>query len=68
MPTNRGPVETPPARTIGDWLESIGLGRFRDLFAAQEIDDETLGEITETDLEGWGVPFGARKRLMRAIA
>ncbi len=68
MPTNTGPVETPPARAIVDWLESIGLGRFRDLFAAQEIDDETLGEITETDLEGWGVPFGARKRLMRAIA
>ena len=68
MPTNTGPVETPPARTIGDWLQSIGLGRFRDLFAAQEIDDETLSEITETDLEGWGVPFGARKRLMRAIA
>jgi len=68
MPTNTGPVETPPARTIGDWLQSIGLGRFRDLFAAQEIDDETLSEITETDLEGGGVPFGARKRLMRAIA
>ena len=68
MPTNTGPVETPPIGTIDEWLQSIGLGRFRDLFAAQEIDDETLSELTELDLEGWGVPFGARKRLMRAIA
>ena len=68
MPTNTGPVETPPISTIDEWLQSIGLGRFRDLFAAQEIDDETLSELTELDLEGWGVPFGARKRLMRAIA
>jgi class 3 adenylate cyclase/tetratricopeptide (TPR) repeat protein len=68
MPTNTGPVETPRVSAIGDWLQSIGLGRFRDLFAAEEIDDETLSEITESDLEGLGVPFGARKRLMRAIA
>lgn len=68
MPTNTGPAETPTVRTIDDWLQSIGLGRFRELFAAQEIDDETLSEVTEADLEGWGVPFGARKRLMRAIA
>ena len=68
MPTHTGPVETPPIGTIDEWLQSIGLGRFRELFAAQEIDDETLSELTELDLEGWGVPFGARKRLMRAIA
>src|SRR5262249_26959693 len=68
MLTGRGPIGTVSSMAIGDWLQSIGLGRFRDLFAAQEIDDETLREITEADLEAWGMPFGARKRLMRAIA
>ncbi|HLM14303.1 MAG TPA: adenylate/guanylate cyclase domain-containing protein, partial [Reyranella sp.] len=68
MPTNTGSVQTSSASTIDEWLQSIGLGRFRELFVAQEIDDESLAEITEADLERWGVPFGPRKRLMRAIA
>ena len=68
MPTNTGSVQTSSASTIDEWLQSIGLGRFRELFVAQEIDDESLTEITEGDLERWGVPFGPRKRLMRAIA
>ncbi|MBL6613541.1 MAG: AAA family ATPase [Reyranella sp.] len=68
MSTDADPVHTPSVSAIGDWLQSVGLGRFRDLFAQQEVDDEALGEITEADLESWGVPFGPRKRLMRVIA
>ena len=68
MPTNTGSVQTSSASTIDEWLQSIGLGRFRELFVAQEIDDKSLAEITEADLDRWGVPFGPRKRLMRAIA
>lgn len=67
MSTTTEPEGPSSSDTIGDWLQSIGLGRFRDLFVVQEIDDEALSEITEFDLERWGVPFGPRKRLMRAI-
>ena len=67
MPTNTGSVQTSSASTIDEWLQSIGLGRFRELFVAQEIDAESLAEITEADLERWGVPFGPRKHLLRAI-
>lgn len=67
MSTNSGPAGTSSEDTIGDWLHSVELDRFRELFAAQEIDEDSLSEITEPDLERWGIPFGPRKRLMRAI-
>jgi class 3 adenylate cyclase/tetratricopeptide (TPR) repeat protein/energy-coupling factor transporter ATP-binding protein EcfA2 len=61
-------MDTPEDPAIGAWLDQLGLGRYRALFAAQEIDTETLAEVTEPDLERWGIPFGPRKRLARAIA
>ena len=66
MDTDTG-RQNPSITEIGDWLEELGFGRFRALFAEQEIDPEMLAEITEDDLDRWGVPFGSRKRLMRAI-
>jgi hypothetical protein len=60
-------MDTPDDPAIGAWLDQIGLGRYRALFAAQEIDTETLPEVTEQDLERWGIPFGPRKRLVKAI-
>jgi class 3 adenylate cyclase/tetratricopeptide (TPR) repeat protein/energy-coupling factor transporter ATP-binding protein EcfA2 len=61
-------MDTPEDPAIGAWLDQLGLARYRALFAAQEIDTETLREVTETDLERWGIPFGPRKRLAKAIA
>jgi class 3 adenylate cyclase/predicted ATPase len=60
-------MDTPDDPAIGAWLDQIGLGRYRALFAEQEIDTETLAEVTEQDLERWGIPFGPRKRLVKAI-
>jgi SAM domain (Sterile alpha motif) len=50
---------------VGDWLRSLGLGRYEALFHASEIDADVLPELTEVDL---GVPIGHRKRLLRAIS
>ena len=61
----------PPALTldeIGDWLRAIGLGQYERLFRENEIDGEVLLEVTELDLEKFGIPFGHRKRLIKAIA
>jgi class 3 adenylate cyclase/tetratricopeptide (TPR) repeat protein len=60
-------MDSPDDPAVGAWLDQLGLGRYRTLFAEQEIDFETLREVSEADLERWGVPFGPRKRLMRAI-
>src|SRR5271168_2319266 len=53
---------------VGDWLKSLGLGQYLGLFREHEIDGEVLPELTDVDLEKFGVPFGHRKRLLKAIA
>jgi SAM domain (Sterile alpha motif)/Adenylate and Guanylate cyclase catalytic domain len=53
---------------VGDWLRSLGLGQYLALFREHAIDAEVLPELTEADLEKFGVPFGHRKRLLKAIA
>jgi class 3 adenylate cyclase/tetratricopeptide (TPR) repeat protein len=53
---------------VAEWLRSLGLGQYETLFRENEIDPEVLPELTEIDLEKFGVPFGHRKRLLRAIA
>jgi class 3 adenylate cyclase/tetratricopeptide (TPR) repeat protein len=52
----------------GDWLRSLGLGQYVALFREHEIDAEVLTELTDGDLEKFGVPFGHRRRLIKAIA
>ena len=53
---------------VGDWLRSLGLGHYENLFRQNDIDAEVLSELTEGDLEKFGVSFGHRKRLLKAIA
>ncbi|HZZ24304.1 MAG TPA: AAA family ATPase [Roseiarcus sp.] len=52
---------------VGEWLKGIGLGQYEATFREHEIDAEVLLELTEADLEKFGVPFGHRKRLIKAI-
>ena len=53
---------------IGQWLDGLGLARYADLFAEHEIDGEVLPDLTDEDLEKLGIPLGARKKLVKAIA
>jgi class 3 adenylate cyclase len=53
---------------IGDWLDSLGLGKYRAIFADHDIDADVLGDLTEADLERLGISIGHRKKLLRAIA
>jgi SAM domain (Sterile alpha motif) len=53
---------------VGDWLRSLGLTQYEDLFRENDIDTEVLVELTESDLTGLGVSLGHRKRLLKAIA
>jgi class 3 adenylate cyclase len=56
------------AMDVVEWLRGIGLGQYEATFREHEIDAEVLPELTEADLEKFGVPFGHRKRLIKAIA
>src|ERR1700722_14442983 len=53
---------------VGDWLRSLGLGQYENLFRQNDIDAEVLRELTEGDLGKFSVSFGHRKRLLKAIA
>ena len=53
---------------VGDWLRSLGLGQYETMFRENEIDSEVLPDLTDSDLSQFGVPFGHRKRLLKAIA
>ena len=53
---------------VGEWLKGIGLGQYEATFRAHDIDVDVLPDVTDADLEKIGLPLGARKRLMKAIA
>src|SRR5271167_919627 len=53
---------------VGGWLRSVGLSQYETLFRQNDIDAEVLSELTDGDLEKFGVSFGHRKRLLKAIA
>ncbi len=53
---------------LQQWLEKIGLSQYADLLAKNDVDWETLPELSEQDLEKLGVSLGHRKKLIRAIS
>jgi class 3 adenylate cyclase len=54
---------------VGDWLRRLGLEQYVLVFAANDIDDEVLPELTADDLIGLGVTsIGHRRKLLAAIA
>ncbi len=56
------------ARDISEWLEDLGLGKYADVFAENEIDFNALPHVTEEDLKEIGIALGARRNLLAAIA
>jgi len=53
---------------ISNWLESIGLGQYADLFAQNGVDLDVLPDLSEQELENLGVSLGHRKKLLKALA
>jgi len=47
---------------IREWLGANGLGKYAELFAANEIDLDLVPQLTEGDLDRLGLPVGARRR------
>jgi class 3 adenylate cyclase/tetratricopeptide (TPR) repeat protein len=52
---------------VGAWLRGLGLGQYETTFRESEIDAEVLPDLTEGDLNQFGMPLGHRKRLLKAI-
>jgi class 3 adenylate cyclase len=57
------------AGNIRAWLAELGLAKYAEAFASNDIDLDILPELTDADLERIGVvSLGDRKRLLKAIA
>ena len=54
--------------SLDDWLRDLGLERYLPVFSRNDVDLETLGLLSESDLEKLGVSLGHRKLLLRAAA
>ena len=55
------------ADDIRQWLERLGLGKYCEVFAENEIDFDTLPRLDTGDLKELGLPIGPRKKLLAAI-
>lgn len=53
---------------ISNWLKSIGLEEYIDVFVSSRIDIDVLPDLTEANLEKLEIPLGDRMRLLNAIA
>src|ERR1700688_4055283 len=52
---------------IADWLQKLGLGKYAQTFAENEIDVSVLPHLTDHDLKDIGVPLGPRRKILAAI-
>jgi class 3 adenylate cyclase/tetratricopeptide (TPR) repeat protein len=53
---------------IAAWLAGLGLQKYAEAFAANEIDLAALPHLTEGDLKELGLPIGPRRKVLAAIA
>jgi class 3 adenylate cyclase len=53
--------------SIAEWLASLGLTEYVQLFAENGIDPSVLRDLTDQDLKDLGVLLGHRRKILRAI-
>ncbi|MFZ3322025.1 MAG: adenylate/guanylate cyclase domain-containing protein [Usitatibacter sp.] len=53
---------------LGDWLKTLGLERYAQAFADNDVDFDVLALLSEADLEKLGLSLGHRRKVLRALA
>jgi class 3 adenylate cyclase/tetratricopeptide (TPR) repeat protein len=53
---------------LAGWLGQRGLEKYASVFAENDVDLDVLKALSEEDLRELGLPLGARKRILQAIA
>ena len=53
---------------IANWLGQLGLGRYAQRFAENEIDVSVLPHLTDKDLKEMGIPLGHRRKILAAVS
>ena len=52
---------------VAQWLEGVGLGKYAEVFAENDVGPDVLAHLTEEHLKELGVSLGDRLRLLTAI-
>ena len=52
---------------VAQWLESLGLGKYQEVFAENDIDLDVLAHLTNQDLIDLGLSLGHRRKLLAAV-
>jgi Ca2+-binding EF-hand superfamily protein len=64
------PFVLPPylveARTLEEWMSLLALERYTPLLRTNEVDLQTLSELSEADLQDMGLPIGPRRKILKA--
>ena len=53
---------------LAHWLEKLGMSEYAERFAANDIDIEVVGDLTDADFDRLGVSLGHRRKLLKALA
>jgi len=51
-----------------EWLDTIGLGQYADVFSQNDVDLELAPELSDEDLKELGLSLGHRKRFLKALS
>ena len=54
--------------SIVDWLNNLGLGKYSETFAENDVDMRALPELNSADLQEIGVSLGHRKIMLAELA
>ena len=52
---------------IERWLDNLGLSKYADEFAENEIDLEAVVMLSEEDFKELGLPMGPRRKILAAV-
>jgi predicted ATPase/class 3 adenylate cyclase len=55
-------------KSLSVWLQNLGLERYAQLFANNDVDLEVIRILTDDDLKQLGVSFGHRKKILKAVS
>lgn len=51
---------------VGSWLARLGLAKYADVFAQNEIDLDAVRHLSDDDLKELGLPLGPRRKVLAA--
>eukprot|EP01059_Diplonema_ambulator_P033033 TRINITY_DN6750_c0_g1_i1.p1 TRINITY_DN6750_c0_g1~~TRINITY_DN6750_c0_g1_i1.p1 ORF type:complete len:405 (+),score=112.77 TRINITY_DN6750_c0_g1_i1:104-1318(+) len=67
VPLPEEPILRNPT-SVEAWLASLNLLQYLPAFHENEIDLDTLGLLSDKDLEDMGIPIGPKKKMIRSLA